>query len=409
MFSKSEKFLIFLLALVQFSHIVDFMIMMPLGPQLMPMFNISPQQFGTLVSSYTICAGVSGFLASFFVDRFDRKKNLLFFFTGFSIGTILCGLSDSYAHLIIFRSLTGTFGGVLNSLCLSIISDRIVYHKRATAMGFLATSFSIASIFGVPFSLYLANHFNWHMPFFFLGIVSFFCTFLIWKFIEPMAEHLQHRKDEFKNIHSFREFISYILKPLGLLLRSQEQVRSLIFMFFLMLGHFSVVSFFSPTIVANTGVSNQQLPLVYLVGGICSMIFSPLFGRLSDKYGKHQVFSIATVLSIFPIWWVTHLAVNPLPVILFVAGLFFILAGGRMIPAQAFVSSLAPVEQRGSYMSVMSSVQQFSMAAGSFLAGSIVIEGADGRLLNYPIIGYIAMSSSVFALFIAWTIHSKNQ
>lgn len=409
MFSKSEKFLIFILALVQFAHIVDFMIMMPLGPQLMPLFQITPQQFGALVSSYTLCAGVSGFLASFFVDRFDRKKTLLFFYIGFSFGTILCGLSDSFSQLIIFRSLTGTFGGVLNSLCLSIISDRIAYNKRATAMGFLATAFSVASIFGVPFSLYLANHFNWHMPFFFLGIVSFLCSLLIWKFISPMSEHLVSRKDEFKNIHTVKSFLNYIFQPLSLLLKSREQVRSLIFMFFLMLGHFSVVSFFSPTIVANTGVTNQQLPLVYLVGGVCSMFFSPLFGRLSDLYGKHQVFSIATVLSIFPIWWVTHLGVQPLAVILIVAGLFFILAGGRMIPAQAFVSSLAPIEQRGSYMSVMSSVQQFSMAAGSYLAGSIVIRSSTGQLLNYPIIGYIAMSSSIFALFIAWTIRSQNR
>lgn len=408
MFSKPEKFLIFMLALVQFSHIVDFMIMMPLGPQLMPLFSISPQQFGTLVSSYTICAGLSGFLASFFVDRFDRKKNLLFFFVGFSLGTILCGLSTTYASLILFRSLTGTFGGVLNSLCLSIISDRIAYNKRATAMGFLATSFSVASIFGVPFSLYLANHFNWHMPFFFLGFVSLISSVLIWKYIEPMSEHLKNNTQKLKGLTSSQTFFA-LLKPLSILLHSKDQVRSLVFMFFLMLGHFSVVSFFSPTIVANTGVTNQQLPLVYLVGGICSMFFSPLFGRLSDKYGKHQIFSISTVLSIFPIWWVTHLGVNHLAVILIVAGLFFILAGGRMIPAQAFVSSLAPNEQRGSYMSVMSSVQQFSMAAGSYLAGSIVIEAADGRLLNYPIIGYIAMSSSIFALFIAWTIHSKNQ
>jgi len=396
MFSREEKFLIFLLSLVQFTHIVDFMIVMPLGPTLMKELEISPAQFGLLVSSYTLCAGASGFFASLFLDRFDRKQSLIFFFSGFTIGTLLCGVSNQYASLLFFRSVTGAFGGILNALSMAIISDRIEYSRRGTAMGFLSTSFSVASIFGVPFSLFLANHFGWQSTFYFLGAIAALCAIALnWK-VPSMRDHLAHRLE--KNIFS----------PLQDILKNKTQINSLIFMFFLMFGHFTIIPFLSASLVANAGVQNQDLPLVYLFGGLCSMIFSPLLGRLSDRHGKHQVFTLSVLMSLLPIFLITHLSVNSLWVILSISSVFFILAGGRMIPAQAMISSLAPPQQRGSFMSVMSSVQQLTMATGSYIASLIVHKNEAGQLINYSLVGYIAMFSSLISMYLAWGIKTSE-
>ena len=181
MFSRQEKFLLFIIAAIQFAHIVDFMIMMPLGPQFIRIFSISAQEFSFLVASYTLFAGISGFVSSFFMDRFERKRLLIFFFTGFAISTLFCAFSPNFYVLLIARSLAGTFGGVLNSITLSIVSDNFSYEKRGTAMGWTSTSFSLASILGVPFSIYLAMKFNWHAPFVFLGCISFGLYLFIFK------------------------------------------------------------------------------------------------------------------------------------------------------------------------------------------------------------------------------------
>ena len=170
MFSRSEKILLAILSCIQFSHIVDFMIVMPLGPKLMRMFSISPHEFGLLVSCYTLSAGISGFLASFWMDRFDRKQILMFFYLGFGIGTVACGMVNTYNSLLITRSITGAFGGVLGSLILSIIGDTISMDRRGTAIGITTAAFSVASVFGVPFSLYLADQLGWQGPFMFLGV-----------------------------------------------------------------------------------------------------------------------------------------------------------------------------------------------------------------------------------------------
>lgn len=394
MFSREEKILIFLLGMAQFTHTVDFMIVMPLGPTLMSVLKIDPHQFGLIVSSYTLCAGASGFLASLFVDRFDRKKNLLFFFFGFTIGTILCGLAPNYPTLLFFRSITGVFGGVLSSLSLAIITDRIDYSRRGTALGFLATSFSVASIVGVPFSLYLANHFGWQSPFYFLGLVAVLCCITIHYQVPSMREHLGQK------------FEGSFIEPLRRIATSPSQLKAMIFMFFLMFGHFTIIPFISPSFVANAGIRNEDLAFVYLVGGACSMLFSPILGRASDRYGKHQIFTLSVLLSLLPIYLITHLGPNSLPTVLTISAFFFILAGGRMIPAQAMISALASPEQRGSYMSVVSCVQQLSMAIGSYIAGVIVYTNDTGKLINYPIVGYLAIVSSLLAMAIAWKINT---
>lgn len=389
MFSSSEKKLLFILAAVQFNHIVDFMIIMPLGPQLMRLFSINPDQFSLLVSAYTFTAGLSGILASFYMDYFDRKKSLLFLFIGFTVSTAFCGLARSYETLLVARALTGFFGGVANSIILSIISDVIDYKRRGTAMGYLATSFSVASIFGVPFSLYIAHKFEWYTPFLFLAALCVFIVIAALKYIPQINAHLVEKKT-----------VKFWI-PVWQIIKNPQQRLALAFMFFVMSAHFAVIPFVSPAFVANAGLPESKLMFVYLIGGICSIITAPFVGKLSDKYGKAKIFFYAVLFSIIPVYLVTHLEKMSVFSVLLISGVFFISAGSRMIPAHALISSAASPQQRGSFMSLVSSVQSISMAFGAYVAGQIVTrDQVTGQLQHYSTVGFLAIGIGLFTLFI---------
>lgn len=388
-FTRQEKILLFMLAFIQSSHIIDFMIMMPLGPQLMRIFQITPREFGVLVSVYTFAAGTSGIFAAFFMDKFDRKHSLLFFYVGFCLGTIACGLSPNYYFLLAARTLTGAFGGVLGSLVMSIVGDAISPQRRGSAMGIVMTSFSISSIMGVPFSLYLANRFDWHAPFLLLGVVSFILTFVIIYFIPSVRKHLDEPSGQ---------------KPLALVLsvlQGSSTRTALMFMFVLMLGHFSIIPFLSPTLVANAKLTESQLPLIYFVGGCCSIVFSPIVGWLSDQYGRFRILWISVLSSFVPVLLITHLGPTPIALILFYIAIFFICGSGRFAPAMAMVTSTVTPQRRGTFMSLNSCVQNFSAALGSYIAGMIVAQGANGEILNYNIVGYFSVILSFLALVLA--------
>lgn len=395
MFSKQEKILLGILATIQFSSIVDFMIMMPLGPQLMRIFAITPHQFGLLVSSYTFSASISGFMASFFVDKFDRKTSLLFFFVGFSLGTIACALSPNYEILLTARGLTGVFGGVLSSLVLSIVSDAISYERRGSAMGIIMTSFSMASILGVPFSLFLANAYSWHAPFTFLGVLSLLLCGVIWYYIPPMRIHLLEKREK-EPIH----------RVLTRIIHNQNQRRALFFMAAVMFGHFAIIPFLSPSLVANVGMTEAQLPLMYMAGGLCTIFSSPLIGRLADRFGKHRVFLWGALITILPYWVITHMGMTPLWLALAICAFFFVSSGGRMIPATALVSGTSLPQNRGSFMSIVSCVQQMAAAISSYLAGIIITTDASGHLVNYNIVGYVAVVFTFVAIYLSRRIQT---
>lgn len=393
MFSKSEKILLAILASIQFSSIVDFMIMMPLGPYLMRIFNITPHQFGLLVSSYTFFAGLSGFTASLFVDKYDRKSCLMLFFTGFSIGTVACGLAPSYETLLLARGLTGIFGGVLSSLVLSIVSDAIPFERRGGAMGVVMTSFSMASILGVPFGLFLADKFSWHTPFLVLGGLSCVLCFVIWKYIPKMAGHLVEAS---QRLHPVRVLLNIFDNP--------NQRRALVFMFCVIFGHFALVPFLSPSMVANAGMKESELPLIYMVGGAFTIFTSPFIGRLADRYGKQKIFFYGALITILPILAITNLGVSPLWVILTATASFFVFSGARMIPATALVSGTTMPRNRGSFMSIVSCVQQLTSAIASYVAGIIVVQTPDGRLEKYNVVGFIAIAFTLIAVYLSKTL-----
>ena len=392
---KNERTLLFILASAMFAHIMDFMIMMPLGPQLMRTFAINPQQFSLLVSSYTITAGITGFLAAFFIDRYDRKKTLLVSFIGFAIGTLACAFAPTYLFLLVTRSIAGAFGGVLGALILAIVSDVIPLDRRAKSIGVVMASFSVASVAGVPFGLYLAAEFSWHAPFLFLGIFCLLVTALITLYVPPVTVHLTSGHSQKKP----REVLTAIFG-------NPHARLGLTFSSVLMLGHFAIIPFLAPYMVGNVGFSEKNIALIYLVGGALTIFFSPWVGKMADKHGRIKIFTIFAILALIPVAIITNMPPLPLWQALVVTGLFFIFLNGRMIPATTMETALIAPENRGSYMSIRSSIQQLASGLASFGAGLIIQErpsiinpGAKA-LLNYPFVGIIAICFSVIAIFI---------
>lgn len=387
---RKERMMLLTLAAVQFTHIMDFMIMMPLGPQLMRLFEINPQQFGFLVSTYSITAGIAGLISSLFIDRFDRRHSLTVAYIGFTLGTFACAVSPTYTILLVARSLTGMFGGLIGAQILAIIGDAIPHQRRASAMGIVMSAFSIASVFGVPFGLFLANKFSWHAPFFFLGGASALITLFIFIFIPPMSGHVMKKEER----GGFGEgFVNAFTNP--------NQRLALFFMMLLMLGQFTIVPYISPYMVGNVGFTEDQLTYIYLIGGGLTIFTSPLIGKWADKAGKLKVFITFACVVLVPIFFITHLPPVMIPVALVVTSLFFVCAGGRMIPAQAMITSTVQPRFRGSFMSISSSVQQMTAGVAAFLAGTIVKEDTAGHLVNYNYVGYFAIAVTVTTIFVA--------
>lgn len=395
--NNKERLLLVVLASINFTNIMDFMIMMPLGPQLMDIFNISTSAFGWLVSSYTISAAASGLLTSFFIDRFDRKRFLQVLYIGFLLGTLACGLAPSYELLIVARVFTGIFGGVLGAVILSIVGDVFPFERRGQAMGAIMAAFSIASVLGVPFGLRLANMYGWNAPFLFLAAIALPIQAGIYFFVPNLNAHrTQHdeKPDAWESIQS--------------ILSNPNQRKAITLMMVVMFGHFSIIPFLSPYMVGNVGFTQQQLELIYLFGGLGTIISSPLVGRLADKTGKRMVFTIFVSLCCIPVLIITHMPHVHLWVALVVTTFFFMLSSGRFIPAQAMVTATVDTRTRGSFMSIVSSMQQLSAAIASAIAGFIVVKQPDNSLSYYNVVGYISVGAALITLVLVQRIRTHD-
>lgn len=377
---QKTSIVLILLAALNFTHILDFMIMMPLGNYLMPYFNINPQQFSYLVGAYTLSAAASGFAAAFFVDGFDRKKVLLFGYIGFLIGTIACGIAPSYWLLLGARVFAGLFGGLIGAQVLSIIADIFPYEERGKAMGAVMSAFAIASTLGVPFALYLANLISWHAPFLLVGILGVVLIPFLMRYIPSMNQHTFNRAERTSKFDALINVATNAKLRLALL-----------FSGLMMLGHFLVIPFINPYLEFNNGYSKVQTPMIYLVGGLASFFSANILGRLSDRYGKLTIFGICSLMCLPLVIGVTHVPAIPFWIVLVLFGIWFVVSTGRGISAQAMVSNVIPSQQRGSFMSFNSSVQQLGTSAASFIAGLVVIKGEGQKIQHYNWLGYLSV------------------
>lgn len=380
--NRKEKILLAILALIKFVHIMDFMIIMPLGDQLMKAFNINPAQFGAIVSSYTFSAGGFGLLGAFFIDKFDRKHALITLFAGFTLGTIACAFAPTHHWLIAARIFTGAFGGILGALVLSIVGDQFTMERRSTAMGIIMGAFSVASVVGVPFGLYVASLFDWHAPFLALGVASILIFFAALAFMPSMTGHISTVR---------RSPIEFFVN-IG---RKRNQQLALLLMVLLMFGHFSIVPYLAPYMESNIGFTSGQVSYIYLLGGGITLFTSPLFGRWADKFGNVRIFTIMGTLAILPIVFITNLPQVPVALALIPTTMFFIFVGGRMIPALTVITSTAIPQNRGGFMTITTAVQQISQGIAAFIAGLIVVKNDAGQLENYGYVGLVAIVASI--------------
>jgi predicted MFS family arabinose efflux permease len=385
-FSRYQSFLIALLAFAQFTIILDFIIMSPLGAILMPALNITAGQFGVAVSAYAFSAGISAVLAAGFADRFDRKRLLLFFYAGFTLGTLLCALAPSYHVLLLGRIVTGLFGGVIGSVVLAIITDLFALHLRGRVMGFVQTGFAASQVLGIPTGLFLANRWNWHVSFGAIVGLSILAMAAILCVMQPVDAHLRFKQDR----NAFRHLIATVGQPRYTLAFAVTTLLST--------GGFMLMPFGSAFTVHNLGIDILHLPTIYLVSGLFTIFIGPLVGRASDAFGKYPTFAFGSAMSVVMVLIYTHLGQVSLTTAIIVNVLMFVGIFSRMIPSQALISAIPDPSQRGSFSAVSASLQQLSGGLGSVLAAAIIAENPDGTLRHFDRLGYIVVATSILSL-----------
>jgi len=391
----SERTLLLLLAAVQFTHILDFMVMMPLGQQLMRELTISPAGFSHLVAAYTISAGIVGFLTAPFMDRHDRKKILLVVYAGFTLGTLACGLAHTAGQLLVARACCGAFGGVSGATIMSIVSDLVPPHRRAAGMGIIMGAFAVAAALGVPIGLYLAQQFRWEMPFLLVAGLGAVIWGLILLMLPPVRGHLEETAR-----HGFHTFWELLCDP--------NAGRALVFMSALVMGHITIIPLLAPYLISNVGMPEDKLFLIYLVGGGCSAFTAPMFGKLADRRGHLRVYTLLIGVACVVTLMLTNAPRLPVWAVLLLAAGFFTFGSGRFIPAQAIVSLAVPAKRRGSFMSLSSCTRDLTAGFTTSLGGWIVTKAPSGQLVNYNILGWIAVGVSLFSLWLARRVRANE-
>lgn len=392
-FTSYQKFVLACLAFLQFTIILDFMILSPLGAILMPSLNITTAQFGFVVSAYAFSAGLSGLLAAGFADRFDRKSLLLFFYIGFLVGTLLCGLAPTYEFLVAARIITGLFGGVIGSIVFAITTDLFTFEMRGRVMGILQTAFAASQVLGIPFGLYLANHLGWHAPFLFLVGLGALAGIVIFVYLKPIREHLKIKTDK---------------KPLAHLIHTvsvKSYRQGFAATALLATGGFMLMPFGADFSVNNLKVNIDDLPLIYIVTGVSSLILGPFVGRLSDQFGKYRTFLVGCAITIASIAIYTRLPPVSLGLVMLINVVLFTGVSARMISSSALMSALPEPQDRGAYMSVSSAIQSLSGGIASALAGLIVVRADDGSLGRFDRLGDVIILSTIATIFLVGVIH----
>jgi predicted MFS family arabinose efflux permease len=392
-FSPYQKFVIAMLAFLQFTLILDFMIISPLGAMMMPTLHINPQQFGLAVSSYAFSAGASGLLAAGFADRFDRKRLLLFFYAGFMLGTLLCALATTYPLLLAARIVTGLFGGVIGSVVLAIATDLFTFETRGRVMGFIQTAFAASQVLGIPAGLYIANRWDWHAPFFAIIAVAVPAGLLILFCMRPVAAHLTLKQERSAFMH------------LAHTLAEPRYRLAFILTMLLPTGGYMLMPFGTAFIVGNVGLALATLPTIYLVTGLCTVFVGPLVGKASDSFGKFRTFCFGTILTLIMVAIWTNIGRVPLAAVIVINVLMFIGIFSRMIPSQALMSAIPEVTKRGAFNAVSASLQQFAGGVSAAIAGAVIAEAPNGALLHFNWLGVIVMAVALLALVLMYFVH----
>lgn len=396
-FSPYQRFAIAVLAFLQFTVVLDFMILSPLGAILIDEMSITPRQFGLVVSGYAFSAGASGLLTAGFADRFDRRKLLIFFYSGFILGTAFCGLAPNYEALLLARVVTGIFGGVIASISLSIVTDLFPLDIRGRAMGMIMSAFSASQVLGIPIGLFLANKLGWHSAFFMIVVVSLFVWVIIVLKMKPVREHLEQAET--------KSFFNHIFGVLS----NPAYLYGFLITALLTIGGFLLMPFSSAFSVNNLGVTLDELPLVFMVAGAVTIFTVPLSGRLSDSHGKYKVFALSSLAAMVLILYYTGMGLTPLWLVIAINTTMFVAISFRMPPASALTSAIPLPPDRGAFMSVNSSLRQIFGGLGSVMAGYVVSQSKTGKIRHYQILGVITAATMILAIILMYRVYLNHE
>jgi predicted MFS family arabinose efflux permease len=386
---RRERWLLLTLAGIQFTHILDFMIMMPLGPQFTALFGISNAQFGLLVSAYTLSAGFSGLMAATYIDRFGRKQLLLSMYSLFGLATLACAFAPDYVWLMVARVAAGLFGGVLSALSQTIVADVIPFERRGRAMSVVMTSFSVSTVAGVPLGLFLAAHFNWHAPFVGIAALVGLLALGAWQTLPRLDAHLHHP-----------ERVS-VWRGIGQVLAEPNHLKAFAVSGLMMFAAFSVIPYITIYLQSNAGMHAAEVPWIYLCGGLATLLSARYFGRLTDRVGKVKMFQRLALAVTVPLMATTLSQGLPLWGLLAISTLFFTVMSGRMIPGMAMISSAVLPRLRGTFMTLNSAVQSASMGLAALVAGLIIGRDAQGQLTLYWVAGLLGVVASLLSVWLA--------
>ncbi len=384
---QRERYLLLTLAGIQFSHVIDFMIMMPLGPILIAELGITTHEFGMLVASYSFSAAFSGLLTATFVDRFERKNMLLTMFALFGIATLACAVAPGYATLLVARGLAGAFGGVMGAMTHTIIGDAIPFERRARAGGMVSAAFSVATVAGVPISLWLANHFGWRSPFVLIAALVVLFGAIGLRVLPELRQHIGAEKQP----HPFA--------PMLAVLKDANHLRALLFSMLIIFSGFTVIPYITVYAVHNVGIRQEDIPYIYLLGGTATLITARLIGHWADRRGKVEVYRRVAIAAILPLLVATHIGASPLWLWLIVTTAFFVLVSGRMIPAMAIITSAAQPKLRGTFMSLNATTQALAMGIATTIAGFVISQDASGQVAHYGLVGFVAVGANLLAIW----------
>lgn len=393
-FSGYQKIVIFILAMTQFTVILDFMVMSPLGDMLIKSLSMKPSSFGIAVSAYAFSAGISGLLTAGFADRFDRKKLLLFFYSGFIVGTFLCSLASSFELLVAARIITGLFGGVISSISMAIITDLFSLQQRGRVMGFIQMGFGASQVLGIPIGLYIANKWGWESPFVMVAAVAIIIAVLIVVVLKPINKHLglQHDRSAFKHLWHTVARKNY---RIGFAATAA-----------LSIGGFMMMPFGSVFAVNNLHVTAEELPVLFMVSGVSSLIIMPLIGKLSDTVSKFRIFSIASIWTMLICVAYTNLSATPFWIVIGLNVLMMIGIMSRMVPSSALTSAIPDMEDRGAFMSINSSMQQIAGGVAAAVSGMIVVQQTKfSPIEHYDIVGYVVVVVTLVSIFLMYRVN----
>ncbi len=392
-FTAYQKFAIFILAITQFSVILDFMVMSPLGDMMMKSMGLQTSQFGLAVSAYAFSAGISGLLTAGFADKFDRKKLLLFFYIGFIVGTIMCSIANTYPLLIAARIITGLFGGVIGSISMAIIADLFDIHHRGRVMGFIQMGFGASQVLGVPISLFIANAWGWQSPFIMVAILASAVAVLIFMKLQPVTSHLALQGDRSPIKHLLHTFSkrNYRIGFLSTCLLS--------------IGGFMMMPFGSAFAINNLKITQHQLPMLFMVSGVGSLVIMPLVGRLADRVDKFKLFAMACVWMMVVVVLYTNLGVTPLWEVMIFNITMMMGIMGRMVPSSALTTAIPEMTDRGAFMSINSSLQQIAGGVAAAVAGMIVVQKDKfSPIEHYNTLGYVIIGISMLSILLMYRV-----